>query len=71
MVTDGLKGVSKIAYNIGLWGKNQKDLDENLITFMDRAQTFGLSFNSTKCVKSQPEIRFSVTGTQKMGGDQI
>ena len=55
MVTEGLKGVANIADDIGIAGTDQKDHDVNLIAFMDRAQASGLSFNSTKCVISQPD----------------
>ena len=58
MFTEGLKGVANIADNIGIAGTDKKDHDVNLIAFMDRAQASGLSFNSTKCVISQPEISF-------------
>ena len=58
MMTEGLEGVANIADDFGIAGKGQGDHDTKLLALMDRAEEYGLSFNSPKCDISKPEISF-------------
>ena len=58
MIVEGLEGVANIADDVGIAGTDDKDHNNKLIQFMNRAQVSGLCFNSKKCNIATSEISF-------------
>ena len=54
----GLKGVSVVANDIPIYGKDQAEYDDNLIKFLKRIRECGLKLNKKKCIFHITELPY-------------
>ena len=57
-ILEGLPGVISIADDITVYGKDEREHDQNLHQLMQRARETGLVFNPTKCKIKQDSVKF-------------
>ncbi|PIK45275.1 hypothetical protein BSL78_17872 [Apostichopus japonicus] len=57
-ILERCNGACGIADDIVIFGKTDKEHDENLINFMEQAKKHGLALNSNKCVVKTNSISF-------------
>lgn len=57
-LTEGLEGIANIADDIAVAGKNHEDHDMKLHQLMQKATSYGLCLNSSKCDIAKAEISF-------------
>ena len=56
LILEKCPGTIGIADDIAVFGKTEREHDENLINLMNEAGKHGLVFNSSKCAIKQPHI---------------
>lgn len=57
-ILEQCEGVCGIADDIVVYGKDENEHDQHLITFMETAKRHGLTLNSKKCAIKQPQVSF-------------
>jgi hypothetical protein len=57
-ILEQCEGVCGIADDIVIYGKDDKEHDQNLIAFMETAKKHGLTLNSKKCTIKQTQVSF-------------
>lgn len=57
-ILEGMQGVTSIADDIVVYGKDKEEHDRNLTALIEQAKEAGMVFNSDKCIIKQNNITF-------------